>query len=207
MPELYLVSGSKFDMRNDHLETIEMALRGGVGVVQLREPNLEDAKLLKMAFSLRALTKKYGALFIVNDRPDIAIIVKADGVHLGQKDLGVEEVRKILPKEMIIGKSTHSYEQAVSAVESGVDYIGVGPVFTTNSKIGVCAAVGVEYVAEAATKLDIPFVAIGGIKLKNLAQVLDAGAKTIGCITAIISSQDPYSITTDFVDKIRSRHF
>jgi thiamine-phosphate pyrophosphorylase len=197
--EVYLVSGSQFDPGPEHLETIEKALKAGVSTVQIREKHLEDKELYNFSKQARAITNKYKALLIIDDRPDIAKLVCADGVHIGQEDLSVEQVRSIIGAKGIVGKSTHSIEQALQAEQEGADYIGVGPVYPTNSKKGVCASVGVSLVREVAERISIPFVAIGGIKHNNIRPVIEAGAKSIAVITGIVSAPDPYQAALDYV--------
>ncbi|MFA5479717.1 MAG: thiamine phosphate synthase [Candidatus Muiribacteriota bacterium] len=206
LPELYFVSGAEFDLRDNHFETIELALKGGARVIQLREKNLSDSVLLEYAEKIRKLTLEYNALFIVNDRIDIAILSKADGIHLGQDDLSIKEIRKITRKKIIVGKSTHSPEQALKAEKEGADYIGVGPVFWTASKKNVCDPVGLDYVKWASENIKIPFVAIGGIKLHNVEKVLENGAKSIAVITEITQSKNPEKTARDFIEKIKKGH-
>src|SRR5690606_39198901 len=132
-----------------------------------------------MARALRELTAKYKVPFIVNDHLDLALAVDADGVHLGQDDLPLKEARKILGPDKIIGISTHALDEALAAERDGADYIGVGPVFETKSKVDVVDPVGLSYVEEVSRHISIPFVAIGGIKLHNLNSVLATGATRI----------------------------
>ena len=135
---LYLVTDQELSENRDTLKTVEQALKGGVDIVQLREYSLTDSQLLAMAKEVRRLTIRNKALFIVNNRPDIALISGADGVHLGQDDLPLFEARKILGKGKIIGISTHGMDQARKAVKEGADYIGVGPVYPTQTKKTWC---------------------------------------------------------------------
>jgi thiamine-phosphate pyrophosphorylase len=203
LPQLYLVSGSNFDKRN-HEETIELALKGGVGIVQLREKDKDDIFVYELGKKLRKITKKYNAMLIVDDRIDIANAIEADGVHIGQEDLPVNVVRRLLGKNKIIGKSTHSLTQAFNAQNEGVDYIGVGPVFETNSKKGVCSPVGIELVKKVCSEITVPFVAIGGIKTDNVIHVLNSGARSVACITAIIKSKDPQATAIEFKKIIKT---
>lgn len=136
------------------------------------------------------MTREAGVVFIVNDDIDLALAVDADGVHVGQEDLPVEEVRRLVGKDMIIGLSTHSPEQARDAEKRGADYIGVGPVFATNTKKDVCAPVGLEYVEYVVKNIKIPFVAIGGIKEHNIAEVKKRGASCFAMVTEIVGAKD-----------------
>ena len=155
---------------------------------------------------VKELCALYDALFIINDRVDIAHILGADGVHLGQEDIDINSARDLLGKDSIIGLSTHCPEQAQIAVESGADYIGVGPVFVTPTKPGR-SAVGLEYVRWAYENItintNIPWFAIGGINLENLNQVLDAGASRIAVVRAIINAENPEVVSRSFLEAIK----
>src|SRR5258708_4507606 len=174
---LYLVSDQELSTGRTTPSVVEEALSGGVQIVQLREYSMTDWELLQVGRELRQLTLRHKALFIVNNRADVARLVEADGVHLGQDDLPVEEARKILGAGKIIGVSTHEIDQARKALADGADYIGVGPVYPTQTKKNAVPPVTLNYV-KAVRALDppIPFFAIGGIKLHNAGGVLAAGA-------------------------------
>jgi thiamine-phosphate pyrophosphorylase len=188
---LYLVTGQDQSAGRPTPLVVEEALKGGVDIVQLREYSLRDKELLAMAHRVRELTLRHGALFIVNNRPDIAELADADGVHLGQDDMPVFEARKVLGDGKIVGVSTHAPDQAKEAVADGADYLGVGPVFATPTKAGR-PGVTVEYVRQvAALHPSIPFFAIGGIDLSNLPRVLDAGADRVAVVRAITGAPDP----------------
>lgn len=199
---LYVITGEQFHPQRNYLEVIEEAIQGGADIVQLREKNKTKKELLHMATELRKLTAKYGVLFIVNDHIDIALAVEADGIHLGQDDLPIEEARKIMGPNKIIGISTHAIEEAIAAEKDGADYIGVGPVYETKSKVDVVDPVGLTYVQEVGERISIPFVAIGGIKLHNLDDVLGAGAKSICIISAIVGAEDVKGVATEFSQRI-----
>lgn len=171
----------------------EAALKGGVDILQLRDYTLSDSRLLEAAHRFRILTRRRKKLFVVNNRPDIAILSKADGVHVGQDDLPVDQVRKLVGKDMLIGLSTHALSEAKRALKSGADYIGVGPVHATPTKAGR-QAVGLRYVRQvAALGPKIPFFAIGGIDPGNLPEVLGAGATRVAVVRAITEAKDPFS--------------
>jgi thiamine-phosphate pyrophosphorylase len=136
------------------------------------------------------MTREAGVTFIVNDHVDLALLVDADGVHVGQDDLPPDQIRKLVGDGMIIGMSTHSPAQARAAVNSGVDYIGVGPIFATKTKKDVCEPVGLEYLDYAVNNVTIPFVAIGGIKEHNIAEVARRGARCIALVTEIVGAPD-----------------
>jgi thiamine-phosphate pyrophosphorylase len=150
-----------------------MVLRGGADILQLREKEGKDSEVLDLARELAELAHRSGALFIVNDRPDIARLAGADGVHLGQTDLPPAAARAVLGPEGIIGLSTHNVEQARQAVADGVDYIGVGPMFPTATK-GYAEGLGPRYIRDAASVADRPLVAIGGITPERIPELLAA---------------------------------
>ena len=196
---LYLVTDQELSENNDTPKTVAEALKGGVDIVQLREYSLTDSQLLAMALEIRKITRKYKALFIVNNRSDIAAICEADGVHLGQDDLPVAGARKVLGKDRIIGVSTHGMDQARKAVKDGADYIGVGPVYPTQTKKNVVPPVTLDYVRQAAKAgLPIPFFAIGGIKLHNLEDVLRAGARRVAVVTGIVGALRVKKVAREF---------
>lgn len=167
------------------------ALKGGADVLQLRSKVLTDAELVEAGRGLRALTRKLKKLFIVNDRADIARVLDADGVHLGQADLPVCLARKILKRGSIIGKSTHSLEQALAAQKEEIDYMGVGPVFSTPTKPSY-KPVGLDLVREVASRARVPFVAIGGIDADNIGEVLECGAMRVAVVRALWESPDAF---------------
>jgi thiamine-phosphate pyrophosphorylase len=192
LPEgIYGILGEKFSLGRSNSEVARQMVDAGIDLLQYRE-KLTDKSLLEIhreCEDIRRITADAGVPFIVNDYADIALMVGADGIHQGQDDLPVAAVRKIAP-DMLIGCSTHSPEQAVQALNDGADYIGVGPIFSTQTKVDVCDAVGLEYLEYIVKNHDIPFVAIGGIKRDNLEQVLKRGAKTVCLVTEIIGAKD-----------------
>ena len=169
---------------------IESAYAGGVDIVQLRCKNLDDVALLQLARQIRAIADREEKIFMMNDRPDLAIACGADGVHLGQGDLSLAAARELARKSgrhLWVGKSTHSLDQALQAVDEGADYIGVGPIYKTPTKPDY-QAVGLELIREVKNKVKIPFFAIGGINTSNLTSVLDAGARRIAVVRAVFGS-------------------
>ncbi|HLI31411.1 MAG TPA: thiamine phosphate synthase [Solirubrobacteraceae bacterium] len=185
---LYLVTDARSDS-GDLAELLTAALEGGVDIVQLREKQLRGGELLRAAECARALCARHEALFIIDDLPALALAIDADGVHLGQEDMGVAEARALLGPEPLIGLSTHSAEQIEAAGRLPVDYIGVGPVFATPTKPGR-AAVGTALVAHAAAHAGMPFFAIGGIAPATIAPVLAAGATRVAVVRAITDQAD-----------------
>jgi thiamine-phosphate pyrophosphorylase len=172
------------------------AIAGGVDIVQLREKHLPDDQLLVVANAARALCERLGALLIVNDRPLVARAAGADGVHVGQDDVPVSEVRELVGPDMLIGLSTHAPAEIDAAGPSApdgspaVDYIGVGPVHETPTKPGR-PSVGTELVNYASTHATVPFFAIGGLHEGNLPDVIDAGARRACVLRAISDAEDP----------------
>lgn len=201
---LYVITGEQFHPGRSYLEVIEEAIQGGADIIQLREKNKTKKELLHMARALRELTRRYDVPLIINDHLDLALAVDADGVHLGQDDLPLVEARKILGPDKIIGISTHALEEALQAEKDGADYIGVGPVFPTKSKVDVVDPVGLSYVEEVAEHISIPFVAIGGIKLHNLDSVLASGARRIAVISAIVGAERVRETAAAFSQRIRN---
>jgi thiamine-phosphate pyrophosphorylase len=181
---LYLVCGAAPD------RLLEQALRGGVDVVQLRCKEGSVAAIEAAAARFARLCAAHGALFILNDRPDLAVRVGADGVHVGQDDMPVPEARELVGSDRIVGLSTHSPEQVEAAAGLAVDYIGVGPVHATPTKPGR-PAVGFELVRYAAARAATPFFAIGGITPGNVGAVVEAGARRVAVVRAITDAGDP----------------
>lgn len=188
--KLYLVTNSdNFESDEIFLDKVALSIKSGVDIVQLREKNTTSKRFIYLAQRIRELTSHFGAAFIVNDRVDIAKISNADGVHLGQDDIPVSNAREILGDNAIIGVSTHCPEHAKKAITDGADYIGVGPVFKTPTKPSK-DPVGLEYVKWAADNVNIPFFAIGSIDTANIKEVVQAGAKRVAVIRAIMYADD-----------------
>jgi thiamine-phosphate pyrophosphorylase len=173
------------------------ALRGGVDMVQLRDKDADDEAILRAAASFRALCDEHGALFWLNDRPDLAQAAGADGIHVGQDDMPVAEARERTGGELLVGLSTHSPEQFDAALQSGADQLSVGPVWETPTKQGRPAA-GLDYVRHAAAHGgDVAWFAIGGIDAGNVGEVLAAGASRIVVVRAIRDAADPEAVATE----------
>lgn len=179
------------------LAIVESALKGGIDIVQYREKSADDEVRLELAGKMKTLCHQYNALFIVNDRVDIAAAVGADGVHLGQQDLPMAAARRILGPLPIVGRSTTSPAEMDRAIAEGADYIGVGPVHTTPTKPGKAAA-GYDYVRYAVEHASMPWFAIGGIDLTNVAAAKEAGAPGIAIVRAIMQADDPTQAACDF---------
>ena len=197
---LYVLISSEL-CKKDPLEVAKDVLNGGADVIQLREKQMEAGKYLELATKMAELCRQRDKLFIVNDRPDIAVAAGANGVHLGQEDLAVGQARKVLSGEMIIGVSTHNIEQAKQAATDGADYIGVGPVFATGTKPSA-EPVTVEYVRQTANEIDLPQTVIGGITLDNIVEVMTAGAKCVAVCSAIICADEPGNVSREFIRRL-----
>ncbi|HEY2584300.1 MAG TPA: thiamine phosphate synthase [Tepidisphaeraceae bacterium] len=176
--------------RGDWFEAAEQALLGGADCLQLREKELESGELLRRARRLVELCRRYDTLCIINDRPDIAILAGADGVHVGQGDLPAIEARKLIGREKILGVSTHCIEQAKQALLDGADYIGIGPVFPSATKPRDFVA-GLEYARQVATEIQLPAVAIAGITAANVDEVIGTGVRAVAVTAAVMGSDDP----------------
>jgi len=180
---------------------IEAALRGGVDVLQLRCKGISDSLFLRYAQRLRKITKSYKCIFIINDRPDIALLASADGVHIGQDDIDSRTARKFLGREQIIGLSTHSIRQIRDASSNrAVDYIGIGPIFKTPTK-PKARPIGPAIIKKAASFKKLPpFFVIGGIDTENLQFVKDAGAQRVAVVRAIMNAKNPQLTAKRFKD-------
>ena len=202
------MTASKFSRGRSNIDVVRQMITGGIKVVQYREkrPHTSHRVMLDECRQLRAITRRHGVLFIVNDHVDLAMLVDADGVHVGQDDLPVDQVRKLVGPHKIIGLSTHSPQQAQEAMEVGADYIGVGPIFSTQTKEDVCDPVGLEYLAYAVRNVTIPFVAIGGIKTHNIEQVSRLGAQTICLVTEIVGADDIAAMTRKLLSQMAFSH-
>jgi thiamine-phosphate pyrophosphorylase len=175
--------------------TIAQAAAGGADIIQLREKELADRELLERARQVRLWTRQAGVLFIVNDRPDIARLVGADGVHLGQDDMPVREARRIVGPDMLIGVSTHTLPQVRQAVLDGASYIGVGPTFPSATKEFSHLA-GPEFVRASLAETTLPAFVIGGVNLRTIGAAVTAGARRVAVSHAIAGSEDPSGVAT-----------
>ena len=190
---LYLIITQRYCTR-DWLETAQEAIAAGVDCIQLREKDFEGAELLARARQLGELCRQHDVLFFVNDRPDIAVLADADGVHVGQTDLPAREARKIIGPDRLIGISTHSDEQFAAALTCGADYIAVGPMFQSTTKPQLYVP-GPELLARAVRQTDIPLVPIGGITPENLDEIKQAGARRV-CVCSAITAAHDIGVTT-----------
>ncbi|MCS7118618.1 MAG: thiamine phosphate synthase [Archaeoglobaceae archaeon] len=188
---VYFITDSKF---GDHEEMVKKALELGIRIIQFREKRIKDRERYFIAKKLREIIDCYDALFIVNDRVDIAIAVDADGVHLGQEDLPIEVVREIF--DGLIGISVHNVEEARKA--KNADYVGVGPIFRTTTKEDARNEIGIPGLIEIMKELTIPVFAIGGINIKNVVEVLKCGVSGVAVVSAVAGDG-----AKDFVDTVK----
>lgn len=178
-------------------DVVRQAIKGGVDMVQLREKNLETGEWLDLASELAKLCRRHRVIFIVNDRVDIAYASGADGVHLGQSDFPVALARKILGRKKIIGKSTHSLEEARKTNREDVDYLAVGPIFWTTTK-KIDQPVGPELITQVRRFVKKPILGIGGINPDNAVQVKAAGATGVAVVSALMAAPDIASVARRF---------
>jgi len=182
---------------------LEAVLAGGCRVVQLREKTMPLSDLFPVALALRRRCREAGCLFIVNDRVDLALTLEADGVHVGQDDLPAREARRLLRPGMILGVSTHDESQARRARDDGADYVAVGSMFATGSKTGF-RLVGPDLVRRVRPEIPVPLVAIGGITVDNVTEVIRAGADAVAVISAVCAAPDPAAAARRFLEAIRA---
>ncbi len=186
--DLYVVITGAFCAGREPLAVLDAVLAAGVGIVQLREKDLEGRGLYELALAYRQRTAAAGALLIIDDRVDIALAAGADGVHLGQADLPVAAARRIAP-ELIVGASTHSLAEALAAQEAGAGYVNIGPIFPTATK-PKAVALGPEAISRIARHLQIPWSTMGGINLNNIARVVAQGGRHPAVMSAVTAAPD-----------------
>ncbi len=183
------------------LEDIVLAaVRGGVSIVQLREKNIETCEFIELARSLRALLKKTGVPLLINDRVDVALAVQADGVHIGQKDMPYTDARRLLGSKAIIGLSVENMEQIQSTQGlEGIDYLGIGPIFATQTKQDAAPPLGLDGLAQAKKLTTIPLVAIGGIDEYSAAKIVESGADGLAVVSALCAAPNPQKTAQQFI--------
>lgn len=186
---LYVLAGEA-SCRDGLERAVRGALAGGAAVIQLREKGVPDRVVLERARAVRRWTAEAGALFVMNDRPDLAVLCDADGVHVGQDEPSVAQVRRIFGSSGLVGVSTHTLEQARTALHDGADYLGVGPVFSSRTK-GFDQLAGLSVVRAVSAEIRIPAFAIGGIDTENLPSALEAGARRVAVSAAVCQAPDP----------------
>ncbi|MDH7594311.1 MAG: thiamine phosphate synthase [Methanomicrobiales archaeon] len=188
--DLYVITDRRIGRGRSHAEIARDALAGGADVIQLRDKDLPACDLLPVACEIHGITRDAGALFMVNDRIDIALASGADGVHLGQDDLPVRAARRIAPREFIIGVSVGRSADAVRAVDEGADYIALSPTFSTSSKVDAGPGHGIDTLRGICRAVSLPVIAIGGIGPENATLVIEAGAEGVAVISAVVGQED-----------------
>ncbi len=188
--DLYVITDESLSKGLTHVEMARRAVAGGADVIQLRDKRMSGEELHEVALKIRVLTKEAGVLFIVNDRLDIAIASKADGVHLGQDDIPAKLARPLAPPGFIIGVSAGTLAEAIQAERDGADYIGLGPICHTDSKRDAGPVCGFDLLTEVKKQVSIPVIAIGGIGPGNVKEAISAGADGLAVISAVVSQND-----------------
>ena len=189
------------DSSSAMVKRVELALIAGVSLVQYRRKNGGDSLRLQEARQLAELCQAHQALLVINDRIDLALLVDADGVHLGQDDLPHTEARRLMGPNKLIGRSTHRLDQLDQAQRDGADYLGVGAVYATATKADRTAA-GLDWVKQASGSATIPWFAIGGIKSHNIVEVLEAGATRVAVVSAIMGANDPAAAARQLLSQL-----
>jgi len=180
----------------------EELLEGGARIIQLRAKGLPAGEFIRLGRKIGDECRKHGALFIINDRIDVAMLIGADGVHLGQDDMPIDEARKIMGEDKLIGISTHNEAEGLLAAKAGADYIGFGPIFKTGTKKDAAAVKGLDGLKAVRRDLSLPIVAIGGIDKGNIKSVFDAGADAAALISALAGASDIKQATSDIINLI-----
>lgn len=193
--KLHVLTDTVLQSRFSHVELTEMAIAGGADVIQFRQKQGSTRELIEIATQMKRACADKGVAFVVNDRIDVAIAAKADGVHLGQDDFPIPLARQLLGNESIIGGSAATLEEARKCLADGADYVGFGPVFPTGSKDDAGPVSGVEILKMIAEAIPLPIIAIGGIGLGNTPAIVRAGAHGIAVISAVCCQNDPCQAT------------
>lgn len=186
---LYAVTDRAWTGKQSLYEQVEEALKGGITCLQLREKNLSDEEFLKEAIQIKALCNKYKVPFFINDNVEVAIKSGADGIHVGQDDMAAGRVRELVGDKMMIGVSAHSVKEAVEAVKNGADCLGVGAIFSTSTKKDA-SVLDLKVVADICKAVDVPVVAIGGIKKDNISKLKGTGVDGVALVSAIFAADD-----------------
>ena len=199
---LCVITDTRQGSGRDHLEIARAALVGGAEMIQLRDKTGSLRELLPQACAIRLLCRSHGALFIVNDRLDLALAAEADGAHVGQEDLPAAEARRLLGPNRILGVSTHNVDQALEARAAGADYIGFGPMFPTGTKETGYTPRGPAALREVRSAVSLPILAIGGITLENVGVVITAGATAPAVISAVVGAADIAAAAAAFRQRV-----
>ena len=201
--KLYLVTDQSYHPNTPLEEQVELAIKGGVTCVQLREKHLDKDAQIALGKRIHEITQKYGVPLIINDFPDIALAVQAEGVHIGQEDLDIKSVRKLLGPNAIIGVTAKTESQAVEAELQGADYIGVGALFASPTKT-VAQKITFETFESISKTVHIPIVVIGGINAKNLSQIAHLKFDGVAVVSALLDSEDILETTQSFKKQLEA---
>jgi len=201
---LYLVTDRELSLGRNLEWIVEEAVKGGVTMVQLREKDCSTREFITLAVKLKETLSAYNVPLIINDRLDVALAANADGLHIGQRDMDYATARKLLGYGKIIGLSVENIEQVYEANETDVDYIGISPVFSTNTKTDTATPFGLKGIEEVMAVSKHPAVAIGGINNTNAASILQAGANGIAVVSAICSANDPQEAARELKAKLKN---
>jgi thiamine-phosphate pyrophosphorylase len=203
LPRLYVIVDAAL-IHEPATKIAGQLLDAGVRLLQYRAKNAPSREILDVATQMAELAHKKGAAFFVNDRPDLAYLAGADGAHVGQDDLDVEQARTVVGPERRVGVSTHNRKQFKRALASSADYIAIGPIFSTTSKANPDPVVGTELVRELRSLTTKPIVAIGGIRLECAAEVIQAGADSVAVISDILGTPDPVLQVRKFIETLEA---
>ena len=201
--DIYPVTCESLSRGRTDIDVLNGVIAGGAKIIQLREKEISKKELYQLAVKFQEITRKSGILLIINDHVDIALASGADGVHLGQDDLPADAAREIAP-DIIIGVSTHNESEATAAQDKGADYVNIGPIFPTETKIDTNESLGLEKIFSISKNLKIPFTVMGGINLENIEDVMRRGARKIAVVSAITAAHDIASVTNTFIKSIAS---
>jgi|SRR5579863_3734890 len=199
LPKLYVILDAAL-LTNSAIELARRLAEAGVRLIQYRNKNAAARELFQQSREISELLRPYGVRFIVNDRPDVAYLTNADGVHVGQEDLDVGQTRGIIGKDKWVGVSTHNREQFRSAIATSADYIAVGPIYSTSTKANLDPVVGAEFLRQIRPLTDKAIVAIGGITLERAAGVIEAGADSLAVSSDILRAADPVRRARQYLD-------
>jgi thiamine-phosphate pyrophosphorylase len=188
--DLYVVTDERLSKGLSHVQIAVQAAKGGADVVQLRDKHMPSKRLFEVAVEIKEALAGTGAILIVNDRVDVAIAARADGVHLGQDDLPLRSVREMAPSGFIIGVSVGTVAEAMAAERGGADYIALSPLFDTDSKPDAGVGHGLGRLREIRQATALPLVAIGGVNARNLCRAIEAGADGVAVVSAVVSQDD-----------------
>jgi thiamine-phosphate pyrophosphorylase len=196
----YFITDSRLS-RKSNLEDVKAAVKGGAKIVQYREKDKNLVEFLTEAFELKKICAEKKVLFLINDNVAACLLTQSDGVHLGQDDMPLQTARNILGKNKIIGITVHNVEEAIAAEKDGADYLGVSPIFQTNTKLDAGPAAGLQLIKDVKKKVKIPCAAIGGINESNIDLVIEAGANSISAISATVAKEDVEKTVKFFANK------